>query len=117
MSISLTLPQGDLGGKEILRAPDISVGYPGKPILKDVTVNIYRGAGRPEAALLMETLVDKAARRSGIDPVEQYAHEFIEQSVIVYFNNYLAQVESGQIVHQPRGDAAIRQGALISLLA
>lgn len=32
-------------------------------------VNIYRGAGRPEAALLMETLVDKAARASGIDPV------------------------------------------------
>jgi len=36
-------PGGDLGGKEIIRAPDISVGYPGKPILKDVTVNIYRG--------------------------------------------------------------------------
>jgi ATP-binding cassette subfamily F protein 3 len=34
---------GDLGGKEIVRAPGISVGYPGKPILKDVTVNIYRG--------------------------------------------------------------------------
>jgi carbon-monoxide dehydrogenase large subunit len=33
-------------------------------------VSIYRGAGRPEAALLMETLVDKAARASGIDPVE-----------------------------------------------
>ena len=56
-------------------------------------------------------------KQAGIDPVEQYAHEFIEQSVIVYFNHYLAQVESGQIVHQPRGDAEIRQGALISLLA
>ncbi|MDB5894421.1 MAG: hypothetical protein JWQ88_1952 [Rhodoferax sp.] len=33
-------------------------------------VNIYRGAGRPEAALLMERLVDKAARQMGIDPVE-----------------------------------------------
>ncbi len=33
-------------------------------------VNIYRGAGRPEAALLMETLVEKAARQSGIDVVE-----------------------------------------------
>ena len=32
-------------------------------------VNIYRGAGRPEAALLMERLVDKAARQMGIDPV------------------------------------------------
>ncbi len=34
---------GDLGGKEIVRAPHISVGYPGKPILKDVTVNVFRG--------------------------------------------------------------------------
>ncbi len=33
-------------------------------------VNIYRGAGRPEAALLMETLVDKAARALQIDPVD-----------------------------------------------
>ena len=33
-------------------------------------VNIYRGAGRPEAALLMETLIDQAARQAGIDPVE-----------------------------------------------
>jgi ATPase components of ABC transporters with duplicated ATPase domains len=34
---------GDLGGKEIVRAPGISVGYPGKPIVTDVTVNIFRG--------------------------------------------------------------------------
>lgn len=32
-------------------------------------VNIYRGAGRPEAALLMETLIDIAARQINIDPV------------------------------------------------
>lgn len=32
-------------------------------------VTIYRGAGRPEAALLMETLVEMAARRLGMDPV------------------------------------------------
>ena len=34
---------GELGSKEIIRAPGISVGYPGKPILRDVTVNVYRG--------------------------------------------------------------------------
>jgi ATP-binding cassette, subfamily F, member 3 len=34
---------GELGGKEIIRAPHITVGYPGKPILMDVTVNLYRG--------------------------------------------------------------------------
>ena len=36
-------PGGDLGGKEIIRAPNITVGYADKPILKDVAVNIYRG--------------------------------------------------------------------------
>jgi carbon-monoxide dehydrogenase large subunit len=35
-----------------------------------VSVGIYRGAGRPEAAYLMERLMDEAARRLGIDPVE-----------------------------------------------
>ncbi|HYW91129.1 MAG TPA: xanthine dehydrogenase family protein molybdopterin-binding subunit [Gammaproteobacteria bacterium] len=30
----------------------------------------YRGAGRPEAAYLVERLVDKAARETGTDPVE-----------------------------------------------
>jgi aerobic carbon-monoxide dehydrogenase large subunit len=33
-------------------------------------MNIYRGAGRPEAALLMERLVDRAAATLSIDPVE-----------------------------------------------
>ncbi|MEI4262249.1 xanthine dehydrogenase family protein molybdopterin-binding subunit [Roseovarius sp. D0-M9] len=31
---------------------------------------IYRGAGRPEAAALMERLVDKAARKLGLDPFD-----------------------------------------------
>jgi ATP-binding cassette subfamily F protein 3 len=34
---------GDLGSKETIRAPGLTVGYPGAPILKNVTVNIYRG--------------------------------------------------------------------------
>jgi carbon-monoxide dehydrogenase large subunit len=33
-------------------------------------MNIYRGAGRPEAALLMERLMDRAAIVCGLDPVE-----------------------------------------------
>jgi ATP-binding cassette, subfamily F, member 3 len=35
---------GDLGSKETIRAPKLSVGYPGvPPILREVTANIYRG--------------------------------------------------------------------------
>jgi len=32
-------------------------------------VGIYRGAGRPEACILMERLVDEAARTQGLDPL------------------------------------------------
>jgi carbon-monoxide dehydrogenase large subunit len=41
-------------------------------------VTIYRGAGRPEAALLMETLVEQAARAAGIDPVELRRRNLVE---------------------------------------
>ncbi|NMG43870.1 nitrogenase cofactor biosynthesis protein NifB [Aromatoleum toluvorans] len=53
-------------------------------------------------------------KAAGIEPVDRYAYEFIEQSAIAYFRDYLAQVASGEIVHQPRGDADIRQGAYIA---
>lgn len=33
-------------------------------------LNIYRGAGRPEAVILMERLMDRAAQRLGLDPFE-----------------------------------------------
>ena len=35
----------------------------------EAAVNIYRGAGRPEAVILTERLVDKAAARCGLDPL------------------------------------------------
>ena len=53
-------------------------------------------------------------KAAGIDPVDQYAGEFIEQSAIAYFKDYLDKVKSGEIQHVERGDAQIRQGALIS---
>ena len=30
----------------------------------------YRGAGRPEAAVMLERLIDQGARRLGVDPIE-----------------------------------------------
>ena len=48
---------------------------------------------------------------AGIEPVEKYALEFIEQSAISWFKEYLEKVNSGEIVHLGRGDADIRQGA------
>lgn len=51
---------------------------------------------------------------AGIEPVDGYAHEFIEKSALVWFKEYLAKVASGEVAHVIRGDAQIRQGALIS---
>ncbi len=53
-------------------------------------------------------------QKAGIDPVDQYAGEFIEKSAIAYFKNYLDKVKSGEIEHVVRGDAQIRQGALMA---
>ena len=47
-------------------------------------VGIYRGAGRPEAALLMETLIDQAARLGGMDPVQLRLRNLIDASAMPY---------------------------------
>ena len=52
---------------------------------------------------------------AGIEPVDQYAFEFIEQSAIAYFKDYLGRVNRGDIQHVVRGDADIRQGAFIEV--
>jgi len=52
--------------------------------------------------------------KADIEPVDRFALEYIEQSAITYYREYLQRVRSGEIVHKQRGDAAIRQGALIS---
>lgn len=52
--------------------------------------------------------------KAGVEPVDQYAYEPIDKSTIAWFKTYLDRVTSGAIKHVERGDAAIRQGALIS---
>ena len=48
---------------------------------------------------------------AGIEPVERYAHEFIEPSVLAWHADYRGRVARGELAHRPRGDARIRQGA------
>ncbi len=50
-------------------------------------------------------------KAAGIEPVEEFAHEFIEKAALTWFANYRERVAKGEIVHISRGDAAIRQGA------
>jgi nitrogen fixation protein NifB len=67
-------------------------------------VFVAKIGGCPKADLL----------KAGIEPVDEFAHEFIEKSAIAWFKSYLDKVNSGEIEHIERGDAQIRQGALIS---
>ncbi len=49
-----------------------------------VPLDAYRGAGRPEAAYLIERLVDKAARDLGIAPDEMRRRNFIRDAQLPY---------------------------------
>jgi nitrogen fixation protein NifB len=53
-------------------------------------------------------------KAAGIEPVDQYAHEFIEKAALSWFADYCGRIARGEIVHQARGDASIRQGAYTS---
>ena len=44
----------------------------------------YRGAGRPEASYVMERLMDEAAHKLGIDPVELRRRNYIPPSAMPY---------------------------------
>ena len=50
-------------------------------------------------------------KAAGIEPIDEYAHEFIEKAALSWFAGYRERVASGAITHTPRGDASIRQGA------
>lgn len=58
-------------------------------------VTIYRGAGRPEAALLMETLIDKAARALQMDPVALRRRNLIEASAMPWTTPTGERLDSG----------------------
>jgi carbon-monoxide dehydrogenase large subunit len=68
---SATVPARNAG--RILPGPyrvdAVDIGVKGV-VSNTAAVGIYRGAGRPEGAMLMERLMDEAARLAGIDPVE-----------------------------------------------
>ncbi|MBI3381691.1 MAG: nitrogenase cofactor biosynthesis protein NifB [Aquabacterium sp.] len=50
-------------------------------------------------------------KAAGIEPVDAFAHEFIEKAALSWFADYTGRIARGEITHQPRGDASIRQGA------
>lgn len=59
-------------------------------------VDAYRGAGRPEALYLVERLVDKAARESGIAPDELRRRNFIQPEAFPYQTSLGMVYDSGE---------------------
>ena len=80
---------------------------PGAYAVRDVAVEVnavvtnttavapYRGAGRPEAVLLIERIVDEAARELGLDPLELRRRNFIPADAYPYRNALGALYDSG----------------------
>ncbi|MBH67934.1 MAG: carbon monoxide dehydrogenase [Rhodospirillaceae bacterium] len=60
-----------------------------------VPVDAYRGAGRPEASYLLERIVDKAARETGMDPVEIRRRNMIEPDAFPYQTPVALAYDSG----------------------
>ncbi|HEX6978145.1 MAG TPA: xanthine dehydrogenase family protein molybdopterin-binding subunit [Alphaproteobacteria bacterium] len=89
-------------------------------------VDAYRGAGRPEAAYLIERLVDTAAREMNLSPDEIRRRNFIPPSAMPYTTALEANFDSGDFARNmedamreadwggfaARREEAARRGAL-----
>src|SRR5205809_6069578 len=63
-----------------------------------VPIDAYRGAGRPEAAYVVERIVDLAARRLGLPPDELRRHNFIRPEQMPYRTVLDRVYDSGDFV-------------------
>ncbi len=72
-----------------------------------VPVDAYRGAGRPEAAFLLERLVDAICHDTGLDRVEVRRRNFIPRDAFPYQTPVALQYDSGD--YQTTLAAALKQ--------
>jgi carbon-monoxide dehydrogenase large subunit len=72
-----------------------------------VPVDAYRGAGRPEAAYLLERLMDKAARQLGIDRIDFRRRNLIRPDQFPYQTAVALQYDTGN--YQATLDLALQQ--------
>ncbi len=59
-------------------------------------VDAYRGAGRPEATFLLERIVEKAAKETGIDPADIRRRNFIQPDQFPYATPVALTYDSGE---------------------
>ncbi len=62
----------------------------------NLPIGPYRGAGRPEAAYMLERLMDHAAREMGIDRVELRRRNFIAPTNMPYTTSIAQTYDSGE---------------------
>ncbi len=75
---------GNIGGLAgLYRTPAMRVEVAGVFMNKN-PISPYRGAGRPEASYIIESMVDKAARELGMDRVELRRKNFIPPEAMPY---------------------------------
>ena len=65
-------------------------------VTNTASVGIYRGAGRPEAAMLMERLMDAAAQALAIDPVEIRRRNVVPPAAMPYRTPTGQTLDSGR---------------------
>ncbi|HVZ70106.1 MAG TPA: xanthine dehydrogenase family protein molybdopterin-binding subunit [Rhizomicrobium sp.] len=82
-----------LGG--VYRIPTLFVNIKGY-FTNTAPVNAYRGAGRPEAAYMMERLMDAAAAKTGIDRVELRKRNLLTPEELPYKNWWGIPFDSGE---------------------
>ena len=56
----------------------------------------YRGAGRPEAAYVLERMVDLAAQEMGIDRIELRRRNYIPANALPYKTGFMYTYDSGK---------------------
>jgi len=74
----------------------------------------YRGAGRPEAAFVLDRLLDRAARRLGLDPADLRRQNLIRAEEMPYRTG-LQYRDGAPILYDPADYVAALDGALARL--
>ncbi len=84
---------GSLAG--VYRTPAIHVAVTGV-FTHTMSTATYRGAGRPEAAYLIEGIIDRAARETGIDRVELRRRNIIPAEAMPYRTGLVYTYDCGE---------------------
>ena len=88
--------------------PNVDIALEGRP-QNTAAVGIYRGAGRPEAAMLMGRLADEAARLAGIDPADIRRRNLVASDAFPWRTPTGERLDSGDYVRL-LGEASERAG-------